>query len=136
MTTISCNLEIDEFGDITLCLPKSIPDSLLGALTEKLSVSAEHRQTTIAFLLAPTEASADDRFEDFWRLYNKRIKKKETKRIWNSLSEKDKRSALAYVPTFVAIHPDVQYRPYPERYLRHKRWLDEEISRIGKSAGI
>lgn len=80
---------------------------------------------------APT--ISDSLFEDFWTLYDKKIDRNTSMRIWKRLSAKDKKDILDYVPLYVRAQPDKKYRKNPTTFLRHRGWEDEIIpSRVVK----
>lgn len=69
-------------------------------------------------------------FEIFWDAYDKKTgDKKKLKVKWDKLTEKERVSALAYIPVYVAATPDKQYRKNPDTFLNNKSWNDEIIQR-------
>ena len=65
-------------------------------------------------------------FQDFWNAYGMKRDRIAAERAWNQLPAKDKRAALAGIPTY---REDCQHRGiammYAQGYLKHRRWEDE-----------
>lgn len=81
-------------------------------------------------------ASGDDNpdaptytFDDFWKLYPRRVARKDAEKAWKGIRSED------YPQIFAAIEQAKQtddwqrdnwrYVPYPATYLRGERWTDE-----------
>ncbi len=75
---------------------------------------------------AETEVMESD-FEYFWTLYDKKVGKPKCIKLWDKLSQKDKRKCLDYIPLYKQSQPDKKYRKNPETFLRNKSWNDELI---------
>lgn len=75
------------------------------------------------------EKNADDEFEKFWKLYDKKVERTKCERLWSKLSKADKQKIFERLPEYIQNTPDKQYRKNPSTYLnpREKRWLDEII---------
>lgn len=69
----------------------------------------------------------DDRFDEFWELYGKKVGKENTRKQWSKLKESEKDAILVAVPYYTRARPEAVYRKDPERYLKHKVWEDEVI---------
>ncbi|WP_166964666.1 hypothetical protein [Yeosuana marina] len=68
-------------------------------------------------------------FETFWELYNHKLKKIDTERLWKKLSEKDKIDAIVYIKTYnnyLARKGVDKANPY--RYLGKRYWEDNHGS--------
>ena len=63
-------------------------------------------------------------FEEFWDLYDKKNGRTNAMLQWSKISEEDKQAIMLHVPKYKQIR-EKQFRKDPERYLRHKVWLDE-----------
>lgn len=63
-------------------------------------------------------------FEEFWDLYDKKNGRTNAMLQWSKISEEDKQAIMIHVPKYKQIR-EKQFRKDPERYLRHKVWLDE-----------
>jgi predicted phage replisome organizer len=88
-----------------------------------VTVSDTHRLDKIR--LDKNNTKQDDRFDEFWNKYDKKIAKGSCEKKWKKLSETDKESILSTVSAFVRSTPDVTFRPHPLTYLNQKRWEDE-----------
>ena len=64
-------------------------------------------------------------FEKFWNLYDKKVSKEKSFRIWNKLTIKEKEKIFEALPEYIRSTPDKQYRKNPDTYLRNKCWNDE-----------
>ncbi len=69
----------------------------------------------------------DNRFEEFWELYGKKVGKENTRKQWSKLKENEKDAILVAVPYYTRARPESVYRKDPERYLKHRVWEDEVI---------
>jgi len=68
-------------------------------------------------------------FNIFWDLYEKKngLKSKVEKK-WNSLTDKDRKDIIDYVPKYKEAQPDKQFRKHPMTFLNNESWKDELIS--------
>jgi len=68
-------------------------------------------------------------FNIFWDLYNKKngLKSKVEKK-WNSLTDKDRKDIINYIPKYIQAQPDKQFRKHPMTFLNNESWKDELIS--------
>lgn len=64
-------------------------------------------------------------FEQFWSAYGKKVGRAAAERAWGRLKVADRDAAVAGVPRYVAAQPDPKFRKDPERWLKHRCWLDE-----------
>jgi len=64
-------------------------------------------------------------FERFWNLYDKKVSKKDSFKLWKKLKAEDKQKIFRTLPEYVKATPDKQYRKNPDTYLRKKSWEDE-----------
>lgn len=64
-------------------------------------------------------------FERFWNLYDKKVSKHKSIKLWNRLSVKDKELIFKCLPVYINATPDKQYRKNPDTYLRNRSWTDE-----------
>ena len=66
----------------------------------------------------------DKNFEDFWKLYDKKIGKVNTQKEWKKLKPLEIERVFEHVPFYLKTR-EKQYRKDPERYLKHKVFMDE-----------
>jgi hypothetical protein len=66
-------------------------------------------------------------FNQFWVVYDKSVDKSKTENKWNSLTNKQRESALNNVAAYVNANPKKQFRKSPYRYLNDESWNDELI---------
>ena len=66
-------------------------------------------------------------FTDFWDLYDIKVDKKTSERLYAKLSLKDRKAIFEFVPKYIACNPDKRFRQQPTRFLRNRTWEDEEI---------
>jgi len=67
----------------------------------------------------------NDRFEEFWDAYGKKVGKEKAKSKWSKLKESDKDAIFLAIPKYKESRPDPTYRKDPERYIGHRVWEDE-----------
>ena len=68
--------------------------------------------------------NTNERFEEFWNLYNKKVGKDKAKAKWSKLKEKEIEDIFKALPLYIASR-EVKYRKDPERYIGHRVWEDE-----------
>jgi hypothetical protein len=69
----------------------------------------------------------EDRFDQFWEVYGKKVGKENTRKQWAKLKESEKDEILVSVTYYTRARPDAMYRKDPERYLKNRVWEDEVI---------
>ena len=72
-------------------------------------------------------------FEDFWRIYPRKIAKKDALAAWAKLTNNDQIACLQAIPAHTAYwrdRGDIQYVPYPATFIRGRRWEDELTSSL------
>ena len=67
----------------------------------------------------------DDGFEEFWDLYDKKVGKVKSQKLWEKLSKKKRELCMQYIPKYKISQPDIKYRKHPETFLRNECWNDE-----------
>lgn len=65
-------------------------------------------------------------FEEFWELYDKKVGRSATEKIFAKLSAADKEKIKVHVPRYVLAKPKT-FRKDPERYLKHRTFNDEIV---------
>lgn len=75
-------------------------------------------------------------FSEAWDLYDKKVDRKKAERKWNSLPDKDKRSAMMHIPLYVASTPNKQFRRNFSTYLNNRSWENEIIDNNDQSSGL
>jgi len=68
-------------------------------------------------------------FKRFWELYDKKVSKDKTFKLWQKLSKKNKAKIFKTLPAYLESKPDKQFRKNPDVYLRNKSWEDEIVFR-------
>lgn len=67
-------------------------------------------------------------FEDFWKLYPKKVGKPKTFELWNLLTEPEQKKILEDVPKRGEDDKWINgYVKDPERYIKYRQWEDEII---------
>lgn len=64
------------------------------------------------------------KFEIFWRIYDRKEGKSLCQQIWANLCEEDVDIIIKSVPLYVRWKSDVKYRKMPATYLRQRCWED------------
>lgn len=76
----------------------------------------------------PKEVKDEYTFERAWNLYEKKVGcKSKLEKKWNSMSKKDRKAAIEYIPLYVLSKPDKQYRKNFQTFLNQRGWEDELI---------
>lgn len=71
-------------------------------------------------------------FDIFWDLYDKKVGEKvKLKKKWNSLTDKERETAINHIPLYKKSKPDKQFRKDPQTYLNNKSFNDEIIGMNG-----
>ena len=87
---------------------------------------------------APPKAVKDEyTFERAWNLYDKKVGcKAKLEKKWNSMSKKDRKAAIEYIPLYVISQPDKQYRKNFQTFLNQRGWEDELIGATPPPAAV
>ena len=76
----------------------------------------------------PKEVKDEYTFERAWNLYEKKVGcKAKLEKKWNSMSKKDRKDAIEYIPIYVLSQPDKLYRKNFQTFLNQRGWEDELI---------
>lgn len=76
----------------------------------------------------PKQVKDEYTFARVWNLYQKKVGCKEKlEKKWNSMSQKDRKAAIEYIPLYVISQPDKQYRKNFQTFLNQRAWEDEII---------
>jgi len=67
-------------------------------------------------------------FFDFWNLYDYKIGKEKTRKVWNKTPQKERELIMVHVPLYKNSTSDKKYRKHPATYLNQKSWYDEIIN--------
>lgn len=97
-----------------------------GAKVEnKLKTNRKQIETTNKDNNDNKETIVQNEFEHFWNLYDKKVSKEKSFKLWKKLNAEDKREIFKILPNYVKATPEKQYRKNPDTYLRNKSWKDE-----------
>lgn len=76
----------------------------------------------------PKQVKDEYTFARAWDLYQKKVGCKEKlEKKWNSMSQKDRKAAIEYIPFYVISQPDKQFRKNFQTFLNQRAWEDEII---------
>lgn len=76
----------------------------------------------------PKEVKDEYTFERAWNLYDKKVGcKAKLEKKWNSMSQKDRKAAIEYIPLYVIATEDKKYRKNFQTFLNQRGWEDELI---------
>lgn len=76
----------------------------------------------------PKEVKDEYTFERAWNLYEKKVGcKAKLEKKWNSMSQKDRKAAIEYIPLYVIATEDKKYRKNFQTFLNQRGWEDELI---------
>jgi len=85
----------------------------------------------------PKQVKDEYTFERAWNLYDKKVGcKAKLEKKWNSMSQKDRKAAIEYIPLYVISQPDKQYRKNFQTFLNQRGWEDELIGATPPPAAI
>lgn len=87
---------------------------------------------------APPKAVKDEyTFERAWNLYDKKVGcKAKLEKKWNSMSKKDRKAAIEYIPLYVIATEDKKYRKNFQTFLNQRGWEDELIGATPPPAAV
>ena len=105
------SLELDLEGNESASLP----------VEQVVEVEVE-QSTTVEALQSP-----DNSFEIFWGVYDKKVGKEPSKRLWVRLRDSDKEAIMKHLDKYVQSTPEKQFRKDPANYLKDRVWEDEVI---------
>lgn len=74
------------------------------------------------------ESSYEVGFEEFWKLYNKKVNKARCLPIWDKLSQADQVAAYTGLRRYNAFLASLEWnrtKADPERFLKDKMWLND-----------
>ena len=82
------------------------------------------------FELFSSDKPSNNQFKEWWKLYDKKRGKLETLKYWEkNIKLCDIGEIMEHTKEYV-INTDKQFRKDPVRYLRHRCWEDEIISKV------
>lgn len=85
----------------------------------------------------PKEVKDEYTFERAWNLYEKKVGcKAKLKKKWNSMSQKDRKAAIEYIPLYVIATEDKKYRKNFQTFLNQRGWEDELIGATPPPAAV
>lgn len=94
---------------------------------ETVHQSQELFETQTKPEVPPTDKTINIPFDDWWRIYGKKIDRKKCERKWGKLSNKTRLAIMEHTPKYVRATPDAQYRKNPSTYLNSETWNDEQL---------
>lgn len=89
---------------------------------EKIEEKIEEESTSYSLGHPPP---ADDRFDEFWTLYPRKVQKKTAKIAWKNMTKKKREAALAALPAHILHWDDPKFIPHAATWLRAERWEDD-----------
>lgn len=110
-----------------------------------LEIDEQHLRAAIEYIEAkgykvtapPKEIKDEYTFERAWNLYNKKVGcKAKLEKKWKSMSLKDRKAAIEYIPLYVISQPDKQYRKNFQTFLNQRGWEDELIGATPPPAAV
>ena len=85
----------------------------------------------------PREVKDEYTFDRAWNLYEKKVGcKSKLERKWNSMSQKDRKAAIEYIPLYVIATEDKKYRKNFQTFLNQRGWEDELIGATPPPASV
>ena len=85
----------------------------------------------------PKQVKDEYTFERAWNLYEKKVGcKAKLENKWNSMSLKDRKAAIEYIPLYVIATEDKKYRKNFQTFLNQRGWEDEIIGATPPQASV
>ena len=85
----------------------------------------------------PREVKDEYTFDRAWNLYEKKVGcKSKLEKKWNSMSQKDRKAAIEYIPLYVIATEDKKYRKNFLTFLNQRGWEDEIIGATPPQASV
>ena len=85
----------------------------------------------------PKEVKDEYTFDRAWNLYEKKVGcKAKLEKKWNSMSQKDRKAAIEYIPLYVIATEDKKYRKNFQTFLNQRGWEDEIIGATPPPASV
>ena len=85
----------------------------------------------------PREVKDEYTFDRAWNLYEKKVGcKSKLEKKWNSMSQKDRKAAIEYIPLYVIATEDKKYRKNFQTFLNQRGWEDEIIGATPPPASV
>jgi hypothetical protein len=85
--------------------------------------------------------AADDRFEEFWKLYPRKVSKKRARTAWKNMTKKKRQAAIDAILEHTIVWDkqgrDMTMIPHPTTWLNQERWEDDlsaELKRAPRGA--
>lgn len=104
-------------------VPKTITETVPKTITNK-----ERYKERINKDIDQTKTLIDTQFEKFWNLYDKKVSKEKSLKLFKKLSKNEIENLFNSLPEYINSTPDKTFRKNPDTYLRNKSWNDEIIS--------
>ena len=79
-----------------------------------------------------TNNNTNKLFEKFWNLYDKKIGKSKSEKLWYKIKPELHDIIFKHIEEYKRVQPDKTFRKDPERYLRNECWNDEIINKPKK----
>lgn len=117
-------------SDVPLPTQRSVTTPVVGQLYHTINAVSINAVNKEEFLISSEETprkqkSTLDGFESWWNLYPRKANKTGASAEWRKLSYEDKSAATKV--NSLRKWPEPQFVLMPDRYLRDRRWEDEEI---------
>jgi len=83
--------------------------------------------------LIPDSGEGQTRFDQFWKMYPNKVKKKPSQSAFLRLSEPDQLALLEHLPTRIKDKGFQDYTPHPTTFINQRRWEDENWQRVNNT---
>lgn len=115
--------------------PEEFKEKQEEELTEKIISILESKGYKVT--PPPKQVKDEYTFERAWNLYEKKVGcKAKLEKKWNSMSLKDRKAAIEYIPLYVIATEDKKYRKNFQTFLNQRGWEDELIGATPPPAAI
>lgn len=95
--------------------------------SDPVSKTKDHKDVIEEKEIFDIEEVEEYPFLNFWDLYDKKIGRPKCEKLWAKLSNKERKSCMGYIGSYIKSQPEKRFRKNPETFLRNKSWEDEIV---------
>ena len=116
-------------------LPKWLKNSILGNGSEGLGNGYETIRNGLLKVKGKVKGKEKKKsgninipFSSFWNLYEKKVGKTISTKMWNNLTDEERTLIMNYIPQYKQVR-DKHLRRDPERFFKYRVWEDEIVGK-------
>lgn len=117
--------KLNSFKVNELLIPNNIKNvqNVQTSMNELYKLECAKRTTSKE--LINKELNINISFDEFWKIYKKKIEKAKCMEKWNKLKDSDRELIIKHIPIYEKSLSDIKYLKNPMTYLNSKMWLDD-----------